>query len=179
MKEKIKALLNNKQLMELVRYVIAGVLTTLISTVISFGVQFLLAAKPPAEDFSGWIVWLVACIEAATPEQVVVANAVSWVAAVLFAFFINRGMVFRVKGGKGFLRELGEFTLGRVVSFLLLEQGLAWLLAKLGMSNILNRIVIQVLVIVFNYVVSKFWVFRQKEDAPSPDDGQEPGPEAE
>ena len=173
MKEKIKNLLNNKQLMELVRYIIAGVLTTVISTVISFGVQFILAAKPPAEEFGSVLLWIVACIEAATPEQLVIANAVSWVAAVLFAFFINRGMVFRVKGGKGFFRELGEFTLGRVVSFLLLEQGLAWLLAKLGMSNIVNRIVIQVLVIVFNYVVSKFWVFRQKEEPAAPDEAGE------
>lgn len=161
MKQKIKKLLENQQLMELVRYVIAGVLTTVISTVISFGVQFLLAEKPPMD--SGVLRWVIAAIEAATPGQVLIANAISWVVAVLFAFFINRGMVFRVEGKTGLLKELAEFALGRVVSFLLLEQGLAWLLAVLGVSNILNRIIIQVLVIVFNYVVSKFWVFRKKD----------------
>ena len=161
MKQKIKKLLENQQLMELVRYVIAGVLTTVISTVISFGVQFLLAQKPPMDG--GVLQWVIAAIEAATPGQVLIANAVSWVVAVLFAFFINRGMVFRVEGKAGLLKELAEFALGRVVSFLLLEQGLAWLLAVLGVSNILNRIIIQVLVILFNYVVSKFWVFRKKD----------------
>ncbi|MBE5778835.1 MAG: GtrA family protein [Clostridiales bacterium] len=164
MKEKIRKLMENRQLMEVVRYLIAGVLTTIISTVISFGVQFALANKPPMDAFDGVARWIIACIEAASPEQVVIANAVSWVFAVLFAFFINRGMVFRVRGGKGFFRELGEFTLGRVLSFVLFEQGLAWLLAKIGVSNIVNRILIQVVVIVFNYVVSKFWVFRKKTE---------------
>lgn len=159
MKDKIKKLMENQQLMELVRYLIAGVLTTLISTVVSFGVQFLLAQKP-AMDSSSLFGWIVASIEAATPAQVLIANAVSWIVAVLFAFFINRGMVFRSQSGKTLLEELWQFALGRVVSFLLLEQGLAWLLAVLGMSNIVNRLVIQVLVIVFNYVVSKFWVFK-------------------
>lgn len=161
MKEKWQKLLKNKQLMEIVRYLGAGVLTTLVSMIVSFGVQFLLAEKPPKELYSGLFSWTVAAIEAATPGQVVIANGVSWVFAVLFAFWINRGMVFQVRGSEGIGKEFGGFVLGRVLGFLLFEQALAWLLALAGMSNILNRLMIQVLVIVFNYVVSKFWVFRK------------------
>ena len=95
-----------------------------------------------------------------------IANAVSWVIAVLFAFWINRKMVFRVKGGTGasVLRELGEFALGRVLSFALFEEGMAYLLKLIGVSNVVNRIIVLVVVMIFNYVVSKFWVFKDKKE---------------
>ena len=93
-----------------------------------------------------------------------IANAVSWVIAVKFAFWINRKMVFQVKGGTGasVLRELGEFALGRVLSFALFEEGMAYLLELIGVSNVVNRIIVLVVVMIFNYVVSKFWVFKER-----------------
>ena len=106
------------------------------------------------------------CINAATAKHVMIANAVSWVIAVLFAFWINRKMVFRVQGGTGasVLRELGEFALGRVLSFALFEEGMAYLLKLIGVSNVVNRIIVLVAVMIFNYVVSKFWVFKDKKE---------------
>ena len=133
--------------------------------VISYGMEFLLAARP--ERTAGFLRWLIDCINAATAQQVMIANAVSWVIAVLFAFWINRKMVFRVQGGTSgsVLKELAEFAFGRVLSFVLFEEGMALLLAKIGVSNIVNRIIVLVFVMVFNYVVSKFWVFKKKEKA--------------
>ena len=117
---------------ELLRYVVAGGLTTVLSMVISYGMEFLLAARP--ERTAGFLQWVIDCINAATARQVMIANAVSWVIAVLFAFWINRKMVFQVKGGTGasVLRELGEFALGRVLSFALFEEGMAYLLKLVG-----------------------------------------------
>ncbi len=148
---------------ELIRYVIAGGLTTLLSMAISYGVEFMLAPKTAMEGSA--LRWIAATINLATPAQVMIANAVSWVIAVLFAFWINRKMVFRVQGGSGasVARELGEFALGRVLSFFIFEEGMALLLAKMGVSNIVNRVIVLVFVMVFNYVVSKFWVFKKKE----------------
>ena len=148
---------------ELLRYLIAGGLTTVLSMVISYGMEFLLAARP--ERTAGFLQWVIDCINAATARQVMIANAVSWVIAVLFAFWINRKMVFQVKGGTGasVLRELGEFALGRVLSFALFEEGMAYLLKLIGVSNVVNRIIVLVVVMIFNYVVSKFWVFKEKE----------------
>ena len=110
---------------ELLRYVVAGGLTTVLSMVISYGMEFLLATRP--ERTAGFLQWVIDCINAATARQVMIANAVSWVIAVLFAFWINRKMVFQVKGGTGasVLRELGEFALGRVLSFALFEEGIS------------------------------------------------------
>jgi len=146
---------------ELLRYLIAGGLTTLLSMLISYGVCFLLADRAPLEGNP--IAWVIDSINRATKAQVSLANAISWVIAVLFAFWINRVMVFRVEGGtKGAIgKELAQFAGGRIVSFLIFEQGLMLLLKTIGVSNFVNRIVVLLFVMVFNYVVSKFWIFKK------------------
>ena len=147
---------------ELLRYLIAGGLTTVLSMLISYGVQFLLAARPPMSGSA--VRWVIDCINLATPVQVSVANTVSWIISVLFAFWINRVMVFQVKeGGRGQIgKELVQFAGGRLVSFFVFEQGLMLLLKWLGVSNFVNRIIVLVFVMVFNYVISKFWIFKKK-----------------
>ena len=93
--------------------------------------------------------------------QLSIASTVSWVIAVLFAFWINRGMVFRVEGAHGRLKELIQFASSRFVSFLVFEQGLMLLLEAIGIENLENRVIVLVFVMVFNYVVSKFWIFKK------------------
>lgn len=163
---KIKAYLDShpKQA-ELIRYVIAGGLTTLLSMVIHYGLCFLMVEKDP---FIGGnlIAWVVDAINRATPLQLTIASAVSWIVSVLFAFWINRWMVFRA--GKAdaakILVELVQFAGSRIVSFLLFEQGLMHLLKLIGVTNVVNRVVVLVFVMVFNYVASKFWVFKKPTD---------------
>ena len=149
---------------ELLRYLIAGGLTTVLSMLISYGVQFLLAARPPMSGSA--VRWVIDCINLATPVQVSVANTVSWIISVLFAFWINRQMVFRVEkeNASAVFAELVQFAGGRLLSFFLFEQGLMLLLKAIGVTNVVNRIVVLLFVMVFNYVVSKFWIFRQKSD---------------
>ena len=152
--QSLKKLLNNKQEMqELIRYVVAGFLTTLLSVVISFGYYMLVS---PDHTVNG-----------ANPVQVVVGNTISWVICVLFAFWINRRMVFRVGGNerKTVLTELAAFAGARVVSWALFEAGLAALLKLAGILNTWNRLIVLVLVMVFNYVASKFWIFKGKTPA--------------
>ena len=158
--QKIKSYLETHQKeYELLRYLIAGGLTTLISMLISYGVCFVLAEREPLNGNA--IVWVIDSINRATPPQVSIANTLSWIIAVLFAFWINRVMVFQVKGGsKGKIgMELVQFAGGRLVSFLVFEQGLMLLLKVIGVSNFVNRIVVLIFVMVFNYVISKFWIF--------------------
>ena len=161
--QKIKNYLETHQKQyELLRYLIAGGLTTVLSMIISYGVCFILADRPPMEGNP--ILWVIACINLATKAQVSIANTLSWIIAVLFAFWINRVMVFQVKGGTkaSVLTELAQFAGGRIVSFLVFEQGLMLLLKLIGVSNIVNRIFVLVFVMVFNYVISKFWIFKEK-----------------
>ncbi len=147
---------------ELLRYLFAGGVTTLLSMLVSYGMCFLLAQRPP---LSGNVIrWIIDCINLATPMQVSIANTLSWIVAVLFAFWINRVMVFMLKGGSAgqIAKELLQFTGGRLASFLLFEQAVMLLLKAIGVSNFVNRIIVLIFVMVFNYVISKFWIFKQK-----------------
>ena len=93
-----------------------------------------------------------------------VANIISWILCVAFAYVTNRTWVFADKayGLKGILREAVSFAGGRLVT-LGLEELLLWLgISVLGIPDLPVKIAAQVLVIVGNYVISKFFVFRKE-----------------
>lgn len=154
MVQKIKKYLGTHQKQyELIRYVIAGGLTTLLSMAV-FAV-FCMAVSP---DHT---------VDGATKGQALWGNVVSWIIAVLFAFWINRRMVFQVRGGErlAILKELGQFALSRLVSFAVFEMGLMALLLNVRTSNSISKLIVLIFVMVFNYVVSKFWIFAKKQPA--------------
>ena len=136
---------------ELVRYAIAGGLTTLLSLAVSSLFCIIVSADHT--------------VDGATVAQLNIARGLSWVISVLFAFWINRRMVFQRRGGTAghIIKELGQFVLSRAVSGVVFEFGLLNLLAFLGVGNMMNMIIILVFVAVFNYVVSKFWIFSKNE----------------
>ena len=146
---------------ELLRYLIAGGLSTLVSMIVSYGVSFLLAESAPMDG--GVIAGVIARINRATAAQVSFANTLSWIVAVLFAFWINRGMVFRAQNSGNIRVELFQFAAGRIVSFLLFEQGMMLVLKSIGVSNVVNRLAVLIFVVVFNYIISKYWIFKQKQ----------------
>ena len=91
------------------------------------------------------------------------ANVVSWILCVAFAYVTNRTWVFRDKarGAKGILREASSFAAGRLAT-LGLEELILWLgISVLGVSDLVVKILAQVLVIVGNYLISKFLVFKK------------------
>jgi len=136
---------------ELVRYAIAGGLTTLLSLAVSSLFCIIVSADHT--------------VDGATVAQLNIARGLSWVISVLFAFWINRRMVFQRRGGTAghIIKELGQFALSRAVSGVVFEFGLLNLLAFLGVGNMMNMIIVLVFVAVFNYVVSKFWIFSKNE----------------
>ncbi len=151
---KIKNYLNtHEKQYELLRYLIAGGLTTVLSFVVfSVGCMILSADHT---------------IDGATTAQANASNVVAWIIAVVFAFWINRGMVFRQVGGskKTIFKEFCQFVGGRLASLVLIEIGVFNLLLTLGMGNTAAKLVQLVLVMVFNYVVSKFWIYGKKSQA--------------
>ena len=164
--QKLKTLYAEKkdEFWELVRYVIAGALTTAVALLVSYGLYFLLAVgAAPEPQGEGVAAWVVAVINSATTVHVTVSNVITWIIAVIFAFWINRGMVFRVKyhDQKTRVKAFMQFVSARVVSLLLFELGLAALLSEVGTPNIIGRLIVLVLVIIFNYIASKFWIFRK------------------
>ena len=91
------------------------------------------------------------------------ANVLDWILVVIFAYLTNRTWVFKDKarGLAGIARECGSFMLGRLGT-LGLEEAVLWLgIDVLGLNSMAVKLAAQVLVIVGNYLISKFIVFRK------------------
>lgn len=97
----------------------------------------------------------------------VISSGISWFCAVLFAYFTNRIFVFESKesGIKSILKEMLAFFLARVLSGITCDVGTFALMVKvLNINDIVSKIVTQVMVVVMNYVLSKFVIFKNSKD---------------
>ncbi len=103
--------------------------------------------------------------------QASIANVLSWIAAVLFAFVTNKLWVFDSKSWKGdiVIKELGSFIAARLATGCIEWFGVP-LLMKLGMDQelfgtkgMLAKIIASVLVVILNYFFSKLLIFKKKE----------------
>ena len=92
-----------------------------------------------------------------------VSNIVAWIVAVLFAFFTNKPFVFQSNNwsGKVLIPELLKFVGCRVVSGVFETLFLAVTVDLLSWHGLLMKIVVSVVVIVLNYIASKWLVFRK------------------
>lgn len=100
-----------------------------------------------------------------------VANVLSWIMAVLFAFVTNKLWVFESKSWKGsiLLKELGSFVGSRLLTGVLEWFGVPLLMLIgldqpiLGIEGMLAKILISVIVVILNYILSKLLVFKNKK----------------
>lgn len=94
----------------------------------------------------------------------IVSNAIAWIAAVAVAFLTNKPFVFKSRdwSAKVVVPELAKF-LGCRIGSGIAETAILFVAVDVlqGNGNIW-KIITSVLVIVFNYVGSKLFVFRQK-----------------
>lgn len=91
-------------------------------------------------------------------------NIFSWILAVLFAYFTNARWVFesRPAGLGQRLREMGSFFAGRLATLGVEEALLFVFVKRLGVNEMLVKIIATAAVIVLNYVISKLFVFRKR-----------------
>lgn len=95
----------------------------------------------------------------------VFSNVVAWVVAVAFAFLTNKPFVFKSHDWSRnvVIPELGKFVSCRIGSGLL-ETVCIWLFVDLLLWNgNLVKIVISILVVILNYISSKWIVFSGKQ----------------
>lgn len=94
-----------------------------------------------------------------------IANIISWVIAVMFAFLTNRIWVFQSATNTiiAFLKQMISFFAGRIVTLLIEEAILGIFVDLLNFNSILIKIIAQVIVIVLNYVISKVFIFKKQE----------------
>jgi HAD superfamily phosphoserine phosphatase-like hydrolase len=125
---------------EIWNYLIVGGLTTVVSLI------------------SKYLLWFILDPEVKILLQISII--ISWIITVLFAYIMNKVFVFRSKSKK-ILEEMVSFYGGRIFT-LGLEMILMWLLVStLSFNKYLSTLFIQVLIIIFNYVISKIFVFRR------------------
>lgn len=158
---------------EAIMYLMFGVLTTLVSWVVRFGILWPGKAIFSIED------------ELSVQYTVLftVASVISWICAVLFAFFTNRAFVFKDADKKANIWvQMAEFFGGRLATFVLFEWllnlGVVWLLSAILPENpeiltvdvtayrgpaieVVAMGVASVCNIVANYIIGKFLVFKK------------------
>ena len=93
------------------------------------------------------------------------ANGVDWVICVLFQFITNKTWVFDAgtDSTKGLVAQLAGFFGGRLLTLLLEELILGIFIVSLHWNRIGVKLAAQIFVIVSNYVISKFFVFKKKD----------------
>ena len=91
-----------------------------------------------------------------------VCNGVAWVAAVTFAYVTNKLFVFESKSwNSGVLGELLRFVGSRVTSGVIETVSLLVTVDILGWNGNIMKLFLAVIVIVLNYILSKFFVFKK------------------
>ncbi len=127
---------------EIINYLIFGVLTTVVSLA----------------------VYYICVYTFLNPENVVqlqIANIISWLAGVAFAYVTNRKFVFESKE-ENKLKEAGKFVTSRITT-LLMDMAIMFIGVTLCKFNDkIIKLISQVVVIVMNYLLSKIIVFKKK-----------------
>ena len=91
-----------------------------------------------------------------------ICNGVAWVAAVVFAYVTNKLFVFESKSwNSGVLGELLRFVGSRVTSGVIETVSLLVTVDILGWNGNIMKLFLAVIVIVLNYILSKFFVFKK------------------
>ena len=120
------------------------------TTVVSVGVKWLL---------------LFTILNADNGTQLQLAIIISWIVAVFFAYFANRIFVFKSKN-ENILKEMTQFFGARILT-LIMEMLIMWFFVTLLKLNtdmwvMIWTIVTQILIMIFNYIFSKIFVFKKK-----------------
>lgn len=149
--DRLKKLLNR----ETVSYLIFGVLTTVVNYVVfHFMYTAVLGGKGS-----------------------LLANFVAWVAAVVFAYVVNKLFVFESKSWawEVLVREIPAFVAARVASFGIEELGLFISEGLLKLNEVIvfsaggfvldgvtvSKLALSVIVVVLNYFFSKWFIFKK------------------
>lgn len=122
---------------ELISYLFFGICTTAVNYIVFFALKHLIDYR--------------------------FANAIAWLASVIFAYVTNKLWVFEshTHNISDIFREFGAFTGSRVLSGLFDMGFLILAVEWLGMNEWLAKLIDGVVVVVLNYIFSKLLVFRK------------------
>ncbi|MCI8699814.1 MAG: GtrA family protein [Clostridia bacterium] len=131
-----------KKYKEVIRYLVIGILTT----VINYIVFAILVNNVKIEMHT--------------------SNIIAWIVSVIFAYFTNKLFVFESKSFKlnTLIKEITSFTISRIFSLLLEETILYIFVNLLNMNKLVIKLIANILVIILNYILSKFIIFKKSKN---------------
>lgn len=120
---------------EVIAYLIFGVLTTIVNIVVYY-----LFARVFGVNY-------------------LISNIIAWFLSVLFAYITNRIWVFESKNDN-IIKEVSLFFGGRLFSGVIDSSLMYLFIDVLTIGDFISKIIIQVIVVILNYVLSKLVVFK-------------------
>lgn len=132
-----------KKYEEIINYLIVGGLTTVVSLAVYYGS-------------------VLTFLDPNNAVQLQIANILSWVLAVAFAYVTNRIFVFKSKE-ENIVKECSAFVGSRILT-LLMDMFIMFLFVTvLHLNDKVFKIVSQIFVVIGNYLISKLIVFKKKK----------------
>lgn len=132
-----------KKYREIINYVIVGALTTIVSLGSYYFCVFLF-------------------LNPRNPLELQIANIISWICAVSFAYITNRKYVFESKETEKIYEAL-RFVGSRISTLIIDMLCMAAFVSLLSLNDKIAKILVQFIVFSLNYLFSKFFVFRRKQ----------------
>lgn len=128
---------------EIINYLVVGILTTIVS-------------------LGSYYICTNTFLNADNAIQLQAANVISWVFAVIFAYFTNRKYVFESKN-PDVKKEFIKFVGSRITTLLMDMFVMFITVTLLEFDNRIAKLFSQVIVTIGNYVISKFFVFKKNK----------------
>lgn len=127
---------------DVIPYAVFGVLTTLVNIV---------------------VYWLLARI---FRLPTLASTVVAWILSVLFAYVTNRKWVFKsaAKTRAEITREMISFFAARLATGVIDWVGMWFLVDQLHFDDLIIKIVLNIIVVVLNYIASKLLIFKKKSE---------------
>ena len=118
---------------ELVAYFVVGVLTTIVNFIVYYALIYI------GVDYK-------------------ISNTIAFIISVIFAFIANKKYVFL--SNKSYLQEFIKFSLGRLFTYVLDIGTMIILIEIFSVSEYMSKLWTNILVMLANYIISKFWTFK-------------------
>jgi len=132
-----------KKYEEIIKYLIFGVLTTVVSLVTYYILVYTI-------------------LDPNKPLELQIANIISWITCVTFAYITNRKYVFNSQN-KNIIKEIINFYSSRLTTLIIDMSIMFIFVTKLNFNDKLIKIIVQVIIIILNYILSKLLVFKKRK----------------
>lgn len=127
---------------EIIAYLVVGILTTIVS-------------------LSTYYICVFTFLNPRIAWQLQSANVISWICAVTFAYVMSRKFVFKSKR-IDWMNEATAFYSSRLVTLFVDMAIMLFMVTLCGFNDKIAKLVVQVVVTIANYILSKLFVFAKR-----------------